>query len=293
MAFQQTIADEIVIEGRALHCGAEVRMRLTPLPADSGVWFGRTDLPGQPRVKADIHALVDTTKNTTIGKDGWKIGTIEHLMAVFHGLGIDNVLVEVDGEEVPAGDNSGLFFVERILKAGLTAQAALRRYTRIKEPVWVEGTVMRQGEPSKAMLIGLPAAPEQEQLAISFTFTSDHPVTGNQYLQYVLNPESFVTEIAPARTIAFMKEIEYLRSRGLALGGDFNSAVIVGEDGYVNELRFPDEIVRHKILDILGDLYLLGPLAGQLVAIRSGHALDAELAKKIAAISAPTPVAAR
>ncbi len=292
MAFQQTIADEVIIAGQALHCGVPVEMRLTPLPADSGVWFGRSDLPGQPRVKADISAVVDTTKNTTIGKNGWKIATIEHLMAVLHGLGIDNVLVEVDGEEVPAGDNSGIFFANRIKEVGITPQASLRQYSVIREPMWVEGIVRRQNEPSKAWLIALPPRPGSESLEISFTFTSDHPATGNQYFQYTLNPETFLTEIAPARTIAFMKEIEFLRSQGLALGGDFNSAVIVGEDGYVNELRFPDEIVRHKILDILGDLYLLGPLAGQLVAVRSGHALDLELAKKIAAVALPAAISA-
>ena len=141
----------------------------------------------------------------------------------------------------------------------------------------MEGTVYRQEDPLKSMLIALPG----DQLQVSFTFTSDHKATGTQYFQYCYSNESFLKEIAPARTIAFMKEINYLRSQGLALSGDLNRAVIVGDDGYENELRFPEEIVRHKIFDLLGDLYLLGPLIGQLVAIRSGHALDLEFAKKI------------
>lgn len=283
MALQQTIANEVIITGIALQCGAQVKMHLAPLPADSGIWFGRSDLPNRPRIKADIQAVVNTYKRSTIGGEGWQIATIEHLMAVFHGLGIDNLLVEVDGEELPSGDGSGLFFAERILEVGLITQAEPRRFTVIQEPLWVEGNVMSQGEPSKAMLIALPPDPGAEHLEISFTFTSDHPATGNQYYHYILRPETFLKEIAPARTIAFMKEIAYLQSQGLALGGDFNLAVVVGETGYMNELRFNDEIVRHKILDVIGDLYLLGPLVGKLVAVRSGHALDLEMAKKIAA----------
>jgi UDP-3-O-[3-hydroxymyristoyl] N-acetylglucosamine deacetylase len=283
--FQQTIADELIICGQALHSGVMVEMRLSPLPPDSGVQFGRSDLPGRPRIKAGIDAVVDTKRSTTVGKDGWRIATIEHLMAVFHGLGIDNVLVEVDAEEIPLGDGSGLFFAERILAAGIVSQDAPRRYTVITEPTWVEGTVMRQGEPIKAQLIALPGSPENERLEVSFTFTSDHKATGTQYFHYILDPGSFISEIAPARTIAFRRELDYLRSQGLALGGDENCAVVVGEHGYENELRFPEEIVRHKILDVLGDLYLLGPLSGQLVAIRSGHALDLELARKIEMMS--------
>jgi UDP-3-O-[3-hydroxymyristoyl] N-acetylglucosamine deacetylase len=277
MKLQHTIAAELEICGQALHTGAMAKMRLLPQPANTGIYFGRIDLPGKPRVKADIYSVLDTKKSVTIGKDGWKISTIEHLMAVFHGLGVDNALVEVDGDELPRGDCSGLYFGQQVLEAGLVAQDQLRRYTHIQEPVWVEGTVYKQEEPLKSTLIALPG----DDLQFSFTFTSDHKATGTQYFHYCFSNDTFMQEIAPARTIAFMKEINYLRSQGLALSDDFDSAVIVGEEGYQNELRFPEEIVRHKILDLLGDLYLLGPLMGHLVAIRSGHALDIELAKKI------------
>ncbi|MGE5581433.1 MAG: UDP-3-O-acyl-N-acetylglucosamine deacetylase [Bacillota bacterium] len=277
MKFQQTIAAELEISGQALHNGTMGKMRILPQPADTGIYFLRSDLPGKPRVKADVHSVIDTQKSVTVGKDDWHISTIEHLLAVFHGLGIDNALVEVDGEELPSGDGSGLYFSQRILDIGLTTQDEPRRYTYIREPVWVEGIVYKQDEPLKSMMIALPG----DEFEVSFTFTSDHKATGTQYFQYRLSSDTFVREIAPARTIAFLKEIEYLRSQGLALSDDYDRVVLVGEEGYLNELRFPEEIVRHKILDLIGDLYLLGPLYGRIVAIRSGHTLDLQLTKKI------------
>jgi UDP-3-O-[3-hydroxymyristoyl] N-acetylglucosamine deacetylase len=277
MKLQQTIASEIDICGQGLHTGVMAKMRILPQPVDTGIYFGRFDLPGCPRVKADIHSVIDTKKCVTVGKDGWRISTIEHLMAVFHGLGIDNALVEVDAEELPRGDCSGRLFSKQILQAGIITQDQPRRFTYIREPVWVEGTVYKNDEPLKSSLIALPS----DEMQISFTFTSDHKATGTQYYHYCFSNDTFVSEIAPARTIAFMNEIEHLRSQGLALSDAFDSVVVVDENGYRNELRFPEEIVRHKILDLLGDLYLLGPLVGHIVAIRSGHTLDVELAKKI------------
>jgi UDP-3-O-[3-hydroxymyristoyl] N-acetylglucosamine deacetylase len=279
MKLQQTVSAELEITGQALQTGAKVTMFIFPQPPDTGIYFGRFDFPDKPRIKAEPGAIIDTKKGVTIGTNEWRIATIEHLMAVFHGLGIDNALVLVDGEELPGGDGSGLYFSQRIKQCGITTQNKPRCYTYIREPLWVEGTVSKQNDPLKAFMVILPSS--SDDFEVSFTFTSDHQVTGTQYYRYIHTEESFISQIAPARTIAFLKEIEYLRSQGLALGGDFNSAVVVGDDGYCNELRFTDEIVRHKILDIMGDLYLAGPLIGQIVAIRSGHALDLELAKKI------------
>ncbi|HBE79304.1 MAG TPA: UDP-3-O-[3-hydroxymyristoyl] N-acetylglucosamine deacetylase [Firmicutes bacterium] len=278
MKLQQTIAAEIELSGQGLQTGAMAKMRILPQPVDTGIYFRRSDLPGKPSVKAEINSVVNTQKCVTIGKEGWQISTIEHLMAVFHGLGIDNALVEVDAEELPRGDCSGRYFSQKILEAGITIQDQPRRYTLIREPIWVEGTVFKQNEPLKSALIVLPS----EELQVSFTFTSDHKATGTQFYHYCLSHDTFVSEIAPARTIAFMNEINYLRSQGLALSDAYDSVVVVDEDGYRNELRFPEEIVRHKILDLLGDIYLLGPLVGHIVALRSGHALDIELARKIA-----------
>lgn len=276
MILQQTVSKEIEISGQALQSGAMVKMRICPQPTNTGIVFSRSDLPGKPGVEARAENVISTKKSVTLGKDGWKIATIEHLMAVFHGLGIDNALVEVDGEELPSGDGSGRAFAEKILE-NVAPQDLPRNLFYIKEPLWVEGTVFKDDQPLKAMLLALPS----DRLEVSFVFTSDHPVTGNQFYNFELSRESFLKEIAPARTIAFTKEIEYLRSQGLAMSTDLNIAVIVGDDGYQNELRFPEEIVRHKILDILGDLYLAGPIIAHLVAFRSGHALDLEMAKKI------------
>jgi len=286
MEYQQTVAATTIISGQALHSGKMVTMQISPQPENTGVVFQRLDLPGRPSIKADVRAVVNTERNTTIGKDGWKISTIEHLMATFHGLGIDNVLVGIDGEELPVGDGSARFFAEEILKTGLITQNAPRQYTVVKEPLWVEGVVYKQDIPAKATLLILPS----DRFEVSFTFTSDHKVTGTQYYHFEASPDNFMKEIAPARTVGFLQEIEYLRSQGLALGGDLDCVVVVGDDGYQNELRFPEEIVRHKILDIMGDLYLVGPLRGHVIAIRSGHKLDWELAKKIAMQQAPKDI---
>ncbi len=277
MIFQQTISKEIEFSGQALHSGAMVTMRLIPQPTNTGIVFSRSDLPGKPKVEAKPNNVISTKKSVTLGKDGWRISTIEHLMAVFHVYGIDNVLVEVDKEELPIGDGSGRVYAELLLEAGLSKQEKPRETIFVKEPLWVEGTVYNGEKPLNAMILALPS----DHLEVSFVFTSDHPVTGNQYYNFRLSPEKFLEEIAPARTIAFMREIEYLRSQGLALTTDLNIAVIVGDEGYQNKLRFPEEIVRHKILDILGDLYLAGPINAHLVAFRSGHALDLEMAKKL------------
>lgn len=280
MIFQQTISNDIEFSGQALHSGVTATMRIIPQPVNTGIIFSRSDLPERPKIEAKPENVISTNKSVTLGKDGWKISTIEHLMAVFHAYGIDNALIEVNNQEIPIGDGSGRIFAELILKAGLTKQDEQRKIRRIKEPLWVEGTVYKGRQPSHAMILALPS----DHFEVSFIFSSDHPVTGDQYYRFRLSPEGFFDEIAPARTIAFMREIEYLRSQGLALTTDLNLAVIVGDDGYQNDLRFPEEIVRHKILDILGDLYLAGPTIAHLVAFRSGHALDLELAKKLALI---------
>jgi UDP-3-O-[3-hydroxymyristoyl] N-acetylglucosamine deacetylase len=284
MKHQQTIAAPFDISGQALHSGVMVNMSVLPAPPESGIRFRRSDIPGSAAVLATPDAVLDTQKSMTIGTDEWRIATIEHLLSVFHGLGVDNALVEVDGPELPLGDGSGRFFVDRVLTAGLQDQEMPRRYRRIQTPLWVEGTVARQGQPSKALIIALPA----ERMEVSFTFTSDHPATGTQYFHFVLDEMDYAAEIAPARTIAFMKEIEYLRSQGLALADDLNCAVIVGENGYQNELRFPEEIVRHKIMDLMGDIYLAGPIKAHFIAVRSGHALDLALAKQIAQLPRET-----
>lgn len=271
MAQQQTIARPIVYCGQALQCGKKVTMNLKPMPADSGVLFSRTDHDAKP-LKADPSSIIDTTKCVALGNDSWRIQTIEHLLATFHGLGIDNILVEVDEEEIPMTDNSSQVFAQLLMEAGIVSQERPRQIRTLKNAVWV-----RNETDPRSYLIALPS----DQLRVTYCFSSDHPATGNQIYQYVHSPEKFLREIAPARTIAFEREVEILRKQGLGLGGTLDTVVLVGEEGYKSELRFTDEIVRHKILDILGDLYTVGPFAAEIVAVRSGHRLDMELAGRL------------
>lgn len=270
--FQQTLKNKISIIGQALHCGKEVSVNLIPQPVDTGVLFGRSDLPGKPVLKAEPTNVVDTLRSMAIGTDEWRIQTIEHMMAALHALQVDNLLIEVDGPELPLGDGSAHYFAEKVLEAGLVAQEKPRKVRKVTSPV----AVVDEREPH-SYLIALPG----KGLRLTYYFTSDHKVTGNQFAQYLITPEIFQKEIAPARTIAFYRELEALRKQGLALGGNMDIAVVVGEEGYLNPLRFEDEIVRHKILDLLGDLYLLGPIEGEFIGLRSGHKLDLELALKL------------
>ncbi|NLY91208.1 MAG: UDP-3-O-[3-hydroxymyristoyl] N-acetylglucosamine deacetylase [Firmicutes bacterium] len=270
--FQQTLQNKIAISGQALHSGKMVTMELIPQPVDTGIRFCRVDLPNRPALPAKPRNIIDTTRNIALGTSEWRIHTIEHLMAALHGLKIDNLLVTVDGPEIPLGDGSAQFFVEKIREAGLAVQDKPRKVRKITKPVWVA-----DGTDPRSYLIALPG----EGFRISYCFTSDHKVTGNQFAQYLITPETFLKNLAPARTIAFWRELEALRKQGLALGGNMEIAVVVGEEGYLNQLRFADEIVRHKILDLLGDLYLLGPLEGEIIGVRSGHKLDIELALKL------------
>ncbi len=255
-----------------MHSGKMVTMTLIPQPEDTGIRFCRSDLPGKPVLPARPEHVIDTNRCTTIGDGTWRVRTIEHLMAALHGLGVDNLLVEVEGDELPMGDGSAWFFAQAILETGLETQAKPRRIRKITAPVWVEN----RNSP-RSYLLALPG----DQLHISYFFTSDNSSVGNQFYQLTVTPETFQKELASARTIAFTYEIEALRWQGLARGGNFDVAVVVGEEGYLNDLRFPDEIARHKILDILGDLYLLGPVTGTIIGIRSGHKMDLDLVLRL------------
>ncbi len=270
--WQQTLKQPITLQEQALHSGKDVSVTLIPQPPDTGIRFCRSDLPGKPTLPAAPEYVIDTYRCVTIGNAEWKIRTIEHLMAALHGLGVDNLLVEVEGEELPLGDGSAWSFTKAILETGLVAQGKYRRKWKIESPVCVEN-----GTSPRSYLLALPG----EDLRISYCFTSNNSGVGNQFSQYTITPETFQKELAAARTVAFIDEIEELRRQGLALGGNFDVAVVVGENGYLNELRFVDEIARHKILDILGDLYLLGPVTGQIIGIGSGHKMDVELVSRL------------
>ncbi len=271
MSHQRTLQTAAACEGIGLHTGRTVRMCLRPAAANVGVAFKRIDLPASPTIEANPANIVDAHHATTIGKGGVKVRTIEHLMAAFAGMGLDNVLVELNGEEVPIMDGSAAPFVELIKKAGLRRQMVPRTYLKIKERLVVEA--------DRRSIQIVPS----ERLQVIYTMRFDHPLLGEQSAAFDISKETFISEIASCRTFGFVKDVEELRRRNLALGGSFDNAVVIGEGGVLNgDLRFRDELVRHKVLDLLGDLYLLGrPVLGTVIAHSAGHLLHTRLVQEI------------
>lgn len=271
MSHQRTLQTIATCEGIGIHTGRSVKMSLRPAPANSGIVFTRIDLPAAVAIEAKPAHIVDIHHATTIGKDGVKVRTIEHLMAAFAGTGLDNVLVELDGEEVPAMDGSAAPFVELIRKAGLKRQMVAKTYLKIKERLVVES--------DRSSIQIVPS----ERLQVIYTMPFDHPFLGEQSVAFDITRETFTNEIASCRTYGFLKDIEELRRRNLGLGGSFENAIVIGEGGVVNgDLRFRDELVRHKVLDLLGDLYLLGrPILGTVIAHGAGHYLHTRLVREI------------
>jgi UDP-3-O-[3-hydroxymyristoyl] N-acetylglucosamine deacetylase/3-hydroxyacyl-[acyl-carrier-protein] dehydratase len=284
-ARQRTIARPVSFCGKGLHTGAESIITFCPAPHNTGIRFKRTDLPGCPEIPATIDHVVPTEiyRRTTIGNaHGVRIHTVEHLLATFLGLGIDNVLVEINSSEPPFGDGSALPFVETLLQVGIVEQPAARRYYVVDKPmVYSENGIEITALPS-------------EQLIISFFVEFANPLIGIQTANFIVEPETFHHQIAPARTFCFLHEVEELQRKGLIRGGSLKSAVVIGETTILNEhLRFQDEIVRHKVVDILGDLYLLGcPIKGHILASKSGHAANINfvkfLRKETTGIMSPT-----
>jgi UDP-3-O-[3-hydroxymyristoyl] N-acetylglucosamine deacetylase len=261
---QQTIRRSVEMDGVGLHSGKPVSIRLSPAPPDSGIVF-RIGHDGPP-IPAAPESVVDSHYATTIGSNGVRIQTIEHLMAAAAGLGIDNLTVEVDGVEVPAVDGSAKPFVALLNSAGRASQSVRRRVITIPQPV-------RVGTSSRWIQI-VPA----REFRISYTLDNDHPAIGTQALSLVPTEESFVNDFAPARTYGFLKDLGVMRKNGLALGGSLDNAIVVGKRGTLNGLRYRDEFVRHKVLDLIGDLALLGrPVHGHVIARNAGHALNFEL----------------
>jgi UDP-3-O-[3-hydroxymyristoyl] N-acetylglucosamine deacetylase len=259
---QHTIRKTVALEGIGLHSGKPARLAVSPAPPDSGIVFR----VGNERIPAAPESVVDSHYATTVGRNGTRIQTVEHLMAATAGLGIDNLEVEVDGNEIPAGDGSAKPFVALLLSAGRAQQAARRRPIDIPHPIRVGGSGRWiHIEPSSTF-------------RISYTLDNDHPAVGTQVLSCTPTEESFVEEYAPARTYGFLKDLGAMRKHGLALGGSLDNAIVVGKRGTLNGLRYRDEFVRHKILDLIGDLALLGrPIHGHVIARNAGHALNFEL----------------
>ncbi|HEY8417946.1 MAG TPA: UDP-3-O-acyl-N-acetylglucosamine deacetylase [Limnochordales bacterium] len=271
MEWQTTLGRPVSMTGTGLHSGRPCRLTLLPAPADAGVRWQRADLDGQPVVPAAVEHVVDTQRATTLGLGEARVQTVEHVMAALAGMGVDNALVQVDGPEPPLADGAAAAFVDLIRSAGVVTLEAPRRVRRVTRPV-----AASYGD---AHIVALPA----DRLRVTYVFVSDHPALGTQFAEYTIDPETFAAEIAPARTVGWLAEVEALRRRGLALGATLESAVVVGERELVTPQRFPNEVARHKILDIVGDLALVGRVQAHIIAVRSGHALHAALARRLVA----------
>jgi len=264
---QRTLRHSIKATGVSLHTGEKVYMRLRPAPVGSGIVFRRIDLDPVVEVPALAKNVGDTTLSTTLVAEGARVATVEHLMAALAGMGVDNAYVDLSAPEVPIMDGSAGPFVFLIQSAGLVEQDAAKKFVRVKRKVTVE-----DGDKVASLL-------PYDGFKVSFTIDFDHPVFRDRtaHAELDFSTSSFVHEVSRARTFGFIHEIEYLRSRGLALGGSVDNAIVVDEYRILNQdgLRFEDEFVRHKVLDAIGDLYLLGhSLLGEFRAYKSGHALN-------------------
>ena len=268
---QQTLRQAIALVGTGLHYGRRVKMSLRPAEPYSGIVFLRKDLAGSPRVEARWHNVVDTQLCTVLGNgQGVAVGTAEHLMAALHAMGIDNLLVELDGPEVPIMDGSAQPFVSLIERIGVLTQPAPRDGLLVHKPVSV-----RDGD--KFALL-LPAQTFRVRVLVDF------PGVGRQMGDYAPTDGSFGRDLAPARTFGFLDQIEDLRKRGLSRGGNRRNAVLLDGGKVLNEegLRFPDELVRHKILDVVGDLALVGaPILGRYIGYKPGHKLNNALLSRL------------
>ena len=273
-AKQKTIKQECSISGVGLHTGNKTKIVLKSAPAGTGIEFIRTDLPDRPVIKVSIDNILtddSVSRCSSIGKGPERIYTIEHLMSVLSGLGIDNLRVEINGNELPGLDGSGLEYLNLISKAGTIEQDKERYVFQIQEPIGISR--------NDAAIYIAPAA----DFKISYALDYNHPHLRSQFYSTVVTEEIFKTEIAPCRTFCLEREIAQLSSAGLGKGANFKNTLVVGDSGVIdNKLRFSDEFVRHKILDIIGDIYLLGiPVQGHIFAVKSGHRLNMALLKKI------------
>ena len=269
MDAQRTLRRAVSCAGIGLHSGRKVTLSLKPAPAGFGIRFRRADLGGL-EIPATVTNLARIQYATGLARDEGSVETIEHLLAALVSLGVDNVIVELDHPEVPIMDGSAAPFIYLIHEAGVKRLAAPRRFLKVVRPI-----ALSRGDKRIALY-------PSDDFKVTYSISFDHPLLRHQARTVRISEESFVEEIAPARTFGFLKEVEMLRQNGLALGGSLENAIVLGETGVLNALRFEDEFVRHKILDVIGDLALVGhAIIGHLVAHRGGHALHTEFAAKI------------
>tara|TARA_B110000196_G_scaffold203365_1_gene174229 strand:+ start:170 stop:1120 length:951 start_codon:yes stop_codon:yes gene_type:complete len=270
MIFQRSIKNEVSAVGVGLHSGKKVRIVLKPTKENSGIIFKRTDIKIPVEIKVEPQAVKETRLSSTIGKDKFKISTVEHLMSALSASGIDNILIEVDGSEIPIMDGSSIPFIYLINSAMIYEQSELKKFAVIKDLIKVEeGEKFAKFEPYNGFLV-------------DFTIDFPHPAfkEENSRVEIDFFKDSYVNHISRARTFGFMQEVEYLRSNGLARGGSLDNAIVLDEYKILNDegLRYSDEFVRHKILDAIGDLYMIGmPIIGKFTAYKSGHELNNKL----------------
>lgn len=274
MLNQMTVAKPTKCSGIGLHTGANCSLVIRPAAPDTGIIFIRKDVPKKVKIKAHIDNVVDATLATTLGAEGVRISTVEHLLAAFAGLGIDNAEVEVEGPEVPIMDGSAEPFHLLIKKAGLQKQDRFKKFIIIKHPITITE------DDRQASL--LPS----NDFKISYTIDFKHPLISNQYYLIQISNGNFEREICPARTFGFLKDYEILKAKGFARGGSLDNAIVMDERRVLNAegLRFQDEFVRHKILDSIGDLWLIGAqVIGHFIGYKSGHTLNHKLIHKLLA----------
>jgi len=286
---QRSIKSPSDVVGIGLHTGRKIRMQILPAPADTGITFIRTDLDGAaitlgPSSSVPRARISRADHATTLSGDGFSISTVEHLMAALRGLGVDNATIRLSGDEVPIMDGSAAPFVFLLKEAGLKDLDVPRKVMVLNRSVGV-----LDGDREVTIY---PA----DHFRITYTIDFNHPAIGRQSLSRSVDERTFVNEIAPARTFCLLKDVHLLRQRGLAMGGSLSNAVVVGDTGPLNALRFPDEFVRHKALDLIGDLALLGhPIVGHVVAYKAGHEMNSRLLNQLLdqpdawVLSAPTP----
>lgn len=269
---QHTIGKDVTYKGLGLHSGMPVTMTMHPAAPGTGIIFKRSDLPGGPEVPAQSRYITNTLRATTLEKGEAKVFTVEHVLSALYALQIDNCVIEMDSPEPPVGDGSAKTFCDMVEEAGIETQDEMI-------PILTLDTSAAVYEDNK-FITALP----YDGLRITFTSINPHPFLGTQMRDVVIDHDSYMKEIAPARTIGFTWELEAMRKMGLGKGGTLENAVVYSETECLSQLRFPDELVRHKILDILGDISLVGPLHAHIIAVLGSHKLNAELSEKLQAL---------
>lgn len=275
MFLQRTIRKRARVEGIGLHTGKPAGLYFRPAPPNTGIHFVRADLPGSPAIRAQAEGVQATALATTLGGDAFAVSTVEHCLSTLAAFRIDNLFIELTGPEIPIGDGSARPFMEALLDAGLVEQEEPRTYAYVTQPIFF-------GDGDKHAYV-VP----YNGLRLTCTIEFPHPTIGLQRLDLDVNEESFRREISSARTFGFMRDVEAMRARGLALGGSLENAVVLDDSDVLNPggLRWPDEFVRHKALDALGDLVMLGmPLMGHVVLYKAGHDVMNRLVRKILAL---------